>query len=204
MPNIFDLFAQSERALDRSQGGLGIGLSLVKHLIEMHHGTIKVHSEGIGRGATFTLHLPRIEAPESRMIETSGPHEKPRRILVVDDNIDAADSLAMLLRLEGHEVETAYSAHGALEATERLKPDVVVLDIGLPQLDGYEVARQLRANPTLSGMQLIALTGYGQNEDRARSIAAGFDAHFTKPVQREALAELFADKKRSDPPAPTP
>lgn len=191
LPRIFDLFVQAERSLDRSQGGLGIGLFVVKRLVEMHHGTVHAASAGVGRGATFSIRLPRIEPPEEAAPDNfhqSGPR---RRILVVDDNSDAADSLAMLLRLEGHEVETAYTATRALEAVECKKSEAVLLDIGLPQMSGYEIARRLRADPSTVEIHLIALSGYGQKHDRERSAGAQFDAHLVKPAGIEPIKQIL-------------
>jgi PAS domain S-box-containing protein len=191
LPHVFDLFVQSERTLDRAQGGLGIGLSIVKGLIEMHGGTVKAASDGAQRGSTFTIRLPRITPPE-----ITHPAHRPasgvkRRVLIVDDNVDAADSLAMLLESDGHEAETAYSANTALEAVERVRPEIVLLDVGLPLTDGYEIARRLRASNTVPGMRLVALTGYGREEDRERARAAGFDDHLLKPADIAALQELL-------------
>lgn len=191
LPHLFDLFVQSQRTLDRSQGGLGIGLSVVKRLIEMHRGSVQAASDGIGRGSTFTIRLPRIAQPRLQSDAKSMDPMRPRRVLVVDDNVDAADSLAMLLKLDGHEVHTVYGATEALEAAVRLKPEVMFLDIGLPVMDGYEVARQLRSHNGHMPLHLIALTGYGQKEDRQRSMAAGFDEHLVKPVTPEALETMF-------------
>ena len=191
LPHVFDLFVQSERTLDRAQGGLGIGLSIVKGLIEMHGGTVKAASAGAQRGSTFTVRLPRIAPPEvARPVQRPAPGIK-RRVLIVDDNVDAADSLAMLLRSDGHEAETAYTANTALEAVERVRPEIVLLDVGLPQTDGYEIARQLRASNKVPGMRLVALTGYGREEDRERARAAGFDDHLLKPADMAALQELL-------------
>jgi CheY-like chemotaxis protein/anti-sigma regulatory factor (Ser/Thr protein kinase) len=192
LPHLFDLFVQSQRTLDRSQGGLGIGLSVVKRLIEMHHGSVEAASQGIGKGSTFTMRLPRIAPPELPSAVQSTAPTKARRILVVDDNVDAADTLAMLLELDGHEVHAVYGAAEALEAATRIKPDILFLDIGLPGMDGYEVARQLRARNDLGALRIIALTGYGQPEDRRRSIAAGFNDHLVKPVTPQALETVFA------------
>ena len=193
LPHVFDLFVQSERTLDRSQGGLGIGLSVVKRLIEMHQGSVSAVSEGPRRGSTFTIRLPRIPPP---LQDTTGTPALVRaagkRILVVDDNPDAADSLAMLLRLDGHEVHTVYGPAEALKAADQLKPEVIFLDIGLPQVDGYEVARRLRLNSGQEPLRLVVLTGYGQQEDRTRSHAAGFDAHLVKPVNPQALEQIFS------------
>jgi CheY-like chemotaxis protein len=192
LPRVFDLFVQSERTLDRAQGGLGIGLSIVKGFIEMHGGTVKASSAGVHRGATFTIRLPRTSPPHEALAQPNRPGSQvKRRVLVVDDNVDAADSLAMLLKSDGHEAETAYSADAALAAVERLRPEVVLLDVGLPQVDGYEIARHLRASNTVPGMRLIALTGYGQEKDRERARAAGFDDHLLKPADMNALQRLL-------------
>jgi PAS domain S-box-containing protein len=192
LPHVFDLFVQSERTLDRSQGGLGIGLSVVKRLVEMHQGAVSAESEGIGRGSRFTIRLPRIPPPLQDATGTAASlRAAARRILVVDDNADAADSLAMLLRLDGHEAHTAYGAAEALKAADRLKPEVIFLDIGLPQMDGYEVARRLRLNNGHEPLRLVALTGYGQQEDRTRAHSAGFDDHLVKPVSPQALEQIF-------------
>ena len=192
LPSLFDLFVQSKRTLDRSQGGLGIGLSVVKRLIEMHRGTVQASSKGIGQGATFTILLPRVPAPHAQSgAASSNPDVSPRRILIVDDNVDAADTLSMLLELDGHSVSTVYGAVEALEAAARLKPDMLFLDIGLPIIDGYEVARRLRSQPSTSGLRMVAVTGYGQKEDRERALASGFDDHMVKPVTLEALETLL-------------
>ena len=192
LPNIFDLFTQGARPLDRSQGGLGIGLSIVKRLVEMHQGTVSAASEGIGRGSTFSMRLPRMAAPQRAAAGCVAPTAAQRRILVVDDNADAADSLAMLLRFEGHEVKTAYSGPEALEAVRRMRPQAVFLDIGLPQMDGYEIARRLRVDPAAGRVHLIAVTGYGQEHDRERGREAGFSAHLVKPADIEAVKQILA------------
>ncbi len=192
LPRVFDLFVQSERTLDRSQGGLGIGLSVVKRLIELHGGSVSAESSGIGAGSTFTIRLPRAEPPRSAEPAPLALPTRTHRVVVVDDNVDAADSLAMLLRLEGHEVHTAYSAADAIEAARALRPEVMFLDIGLPEMDGYEVARQIQTASTRAAPRLIALTGYGQPEDRQRSKTAGFEGHIVKPVTPEALEAIFA------------
>jgi PAS domain S-box-containing protein len=191
VPRVFELFVQSERTPDRAQGGLGIGLSVVKRLVEMHGGAVAVASEGQGRGTTVTIRLPRIEPPAG---EERAPAlaSAARRVLVVDDSADAADSLAMLLELEGHEVTTAYSASAALEAAARLHPEVAFIDIGLPQMDGYEVARRLRATENGREIRLVALTGYGQPDDRAEARRAGFDHHLMKPADWESVGAILA------------
>jgi CheY-like chemotaxis protein len=192
LPTVFDLFVQSRRTLDRSQGGLGIGLTVVKQLIQLHGGSVSADSAGAGRGTTVTVHLPAVQ-PASAPYRENAPSTAPRRrILVVDDNEDAANSLAMMLQLEGHDVCTAYSASGALSAAEQQKPEVVFLDIGLPKLDGYEVARRLRAQYGSASPHLIALTGYGRPEDRARALTAGFAAHLTKPVDPQQLRQVLS------------
>jgi signal transduction histidine kinase len=185
---VFDLFVQGDRALDRGQGGLGIGLTLVKRLVELHQGRVEASSEGPGRGATFTVTLPCISAvePQQRVPQLAQASKDSqvygRRVLVVDDNVDAAESTAAFLRLEGHEVKAVHDGLQALASLKVFDPHVVVLDIGLPGLDGYAVARQLRSRGDTSHVLLIALTGYGQKEDRARAAEAGFDYHFVKPA----------------------
>src|SRR5262249_8583145 len=158
----------------------GIGLSVVKRLVEMHGGEVTAHSEGVGQGARFVIRLPRVERSEhvTRAAAFKGP---PRRVLIVDDNVDAANSLAMLLSHAGHEAQVAYSGQHALDCIERFHPEVALLDIGLPGMDGYELAKRLRAMPGHSVMRLVAVTGYGKVEDRQRSQAAGFHDHLVKP-----------------------
>jgi len=192
LPRVFDLFVQSERTLDRSQGGLGIGLSVVKRLMEMHEGTVWAGSAGPGQGSTFTLRLPRIPQPDAATGHENRLQAPRRRILIVDDNEDAANSLAALLNHKGHETRAAYNGWDALALLDAFLPDVALLDIGLPAMDGYEVAQHLRARSDLKGLRLIALTGYGQAEDRARAKATGFDDHLVKPVDIAALERTFA------------
>jgi CheY-like chemotaxis protein/anti-sigma regulatory factor (Ser/Thr protein kinase) len=187
LPGIFDLFVQGDRTLDRAEGGLGVGLSVVKRLIEMHEGSVGVSSAGLGHGATFEIRLPRIAAPARAGEDAQGVESSPRRILIVDDNPDAANCLAMLLGLAGHETEVAHGALEALERVESFQPEMALLDIGLPGMNGYELARRLRIDAKLAGIRLVALTGYGQAEDQQRALAAGFDDHLVKPVD---LAEL--------------
>src|SRR5687767_12527608 len=184
---VFDLFVQGERALDRGQGGLGIGLTLVKRLVELHNGRVEAASDGPGRGAIFTVTLPCIAAvePQRQAPQFPAPRSSEvygRRVLVVDDNVDAAESTAAFLRLEGHEVKAVHDGLQALASLKVFDPHVVVLDIGLPGLDGYAVARQLRSRGDTSHVLLIALTGYGQKEDRSKAAEAGFDYHFVKPA----------------------
>ncbi len=187
LPRIFDLFVQSERTLDRSQGGLGIGLSIVKRLVEMHGGSAQVRSAGIGQGATFEIHLPLIERPRVELDANPQLTLAPRRILIVDDNADAADTLALVLELEGHETLAVYASTDAIERAGSFKPDIVLLDIGLPGMNGYELSAKFRSMPQLNGVRLIALTGYGQSEDHNRTKAAGFDDHLVKPVDAPML-----------------
>jgi PAS domain S-box-containing protein len=193
LPHVFDLFVQSERTLDRAEGGLGIGLSVVKRLVEMHGGSVQVASDGIGRGATFTLKLPRVEAPVP-LRRSTRPPAPPRRVLIVDDNVDAADGLAMLLQLDGHEVRAVYRAEDAFATARSFAPDFALLDIGLPQVDGYEVARRLRADPATRDIRLVAITGYGQHSDVRLAHDAGFEVHVVKPADPDALTRIFASE----------
>lgn len=197
LPHVFDLFVQGEPAPDTAQNGLGIGLSLVKNLVMMHGGTVHAYSEGSRLGSEFVVTLPLIAdasavAPASGDARPAKAPEGPRRkILVVDDNRDAAESVAMLLRLRGHEVTVAYEAESALEIAAVASPSVVLLDIGLPETDGYELCRRLRQNG-MAHSRIIAMTGYGQERDRVLSREAGFDAHTVKPVVIEDLVKLLA------------
>ncbi len=191
LPQIFELFVQSERSLDRAQGGLGIGLSVVKRLVEMHGGTVAARSPGAGQGSTLEVRLPLIAAPQEAPAEKVESSAGGRRILIVDDNSDAADSLALLLRLNGHNTQSVYLPEEALDRTLKFRPQIVLLDIGLPGIDGYEVARRIRACD--EAIKLIALTGYGQRDDIERARAAGFDAHLIKPVDFAALDRLLAE-----------
>ena len=197
LPHVFDLFTQSERTLDRAQGGLGIGLALVKRLIEMHGGDVEAHSAGIGQGSEFALRLPLVgDTPEEivspKITIASAAATKPRRILVVDDNEDAAEVTAILLRLEGHEVAVAHSGAAAIEQIPTALPDILLLDIGLPEMDGYELARHLRNLPETRDAVFIALTGYGRPDDRQNARDAGYDHHLVKPIEPEELLALIA------------
>ncbi len=191
---VFEMFAQVDTSLERSRDGLGIGLTLVKTLVEMHGGTVEVHSEGPGRGSEFTVRLP-IVAETPKLLPTTVADPIPsagRRILIVDDNEDGAESLALLLELSGHETLKAFDGMEALEAAERFRPDAVLLDIGLPGLNGYEVCRRIREEPWGKDVVLVAVTGWGQDEDRHRSRQAGFNTHMVKPVDHDALMKLLA------------
>jgi PAS domain S-box-containing protein len=195
LPRIFDLFVQEDRSLARSHGGLGIGLTLVRGLVEQHGGRVEARSDGPGRGCEILIRLPLRAAPQQTAPAAPQPDaaaEPPARILLVEDNIDAADALAELLRLWGHQVTIAHDGLLALEAARSVRPEVVLLDIGLPGMDGYEVARALRSLGGLEGVLLIALTGYGQESDRHRSQLAGFDHHMVKPVDVSRLRQLIA------------
>jgi len=198
LPRVFELFTQSERTLDRAQGGLGIGLSIVKQLIQMHGGECVARSAGVGHGSTFEITLPRCRPSAEVSSDPLDSSRTGRRVLIVDDNVDAATSLAEILRLEGHECEAVFSAHEGLERAATLRPDFVLLDIGLPGLDGYEVARRLRQLDGLEGVGLIALTGYGRPEDRERTRVAGFDGHFVKPLDFEQLERRLAQGRSRD------
>lgn len=190
IPRVFELFVQGERALDRSQGGLGVGLALCRMLMEMQGGTVTGSSAGIGRGSTFTLRLPLIGASRDAVPHDSVTNGKSARVLIVDDNRDAADSLALLLQLEEHDTLTAYSGADALTQAATFEPHFVLLDIGLPEMDGYEVARRMKA--VAPGARLIAITGYGLADDRQRSADSGFAAHLVKPVNLADIQTTFA------------
>jgi CheY-like chemotaxis protein len=191
---VFTMFSQIKMTQDRSEGGLGIGLALARALVQLHGGTIEARSEGIGRGSEFIVRIPR----RAVAVSTPAPAVQPvrteparRRVLIADDNRDAADSLAMLLEMEGHEVTVVHDGRQALTSIEKLAPDIALLDIGMPELDGYEVARRVRLRSAGRGLTLIAVTGWGQEADRVRAIEAGFNMHFTKPVEPERLIDLL-------------
>jgi signal transduction histidine kinase len=198
LPRLFQLFTQVDAAAHRAQGGLGIGLALVRQLVQMHGGSVTAYSDGPGKGSEFLIRLPlRMQRPRELMQSTLTPESglngsKPgHRILLADDNRDALDSLATLLQCDGHEVHTAGDGAEALEVAAQCRPDVVLLDIGMPKLDGYEVARRIRAEPWGKSAVLIALTGWGQDEDRRRSREVGFDSHLVKPLDPDALSSLL-------------
>ena len=191
---IFDLFVQQPQALDRSRGGLGLGLTLVKRLAELHDGSVAAASEGPGRGSEFTVRFPVVESPPSpERVNARRPRPAlRRRILIVEDNADARESLQMLLQLAGHEVQTAADGPSGLHKIEAFRPDVALIDLGLPGIDGYDLVRRVRGLPQTQATRFIAVTGYGQVEDRLRALNAGFDVHLTKPVDPERLERLLA------------
>ncbi len=199
LPRIFDLFTQLDHRMERSPSGLGIGLALVRRLVEMHGGSVTAHSEGPGCGSEFVVRLPlSIERTEGPGGEVSAADQQPmvsdgRRILIADDNADALESLATLLSLNGHQVFRAPDGEAALRVVERLKPEIALLDIGMPRLDGYEVARRIRTLDGGHNIMLVALTGWGQESDRRRAQEAGFDAHLTKPVDLDKLGQLLGE-----------
>ncbi len=213
LPRVFEPFTQVDRSLDRTQGGLGIGLTLVRRLIELHGGRVEAKSDGPGRGSEFLVHLPALTAapvPATPAAPAAnGKHPGPgpvpgARVLIVDDNVDGAESLAIFLQLLGLETRTAYDGPAGLEAAEEFRPQVVLLDIGLPRMDGYEVARRIRHHPELRDVLLVALSGYGQADDKRRSREAGFDHHLVKPVPPDALSELLNSATATRGPAPLP
>jgi signal transduction histidine kinase/ActR/RegA family two-component response regulator len=194
LPQLFEMFFQVDRTLERAQGGLGIGLSLVRRLVELHGGSVQAQSKGPGQGSEFIVRLPILEqeqAPPPQRAGTVAATAALRRILVVDDNPDAAGSLSQLLRMIGNEVQTAHDGLEAIAAAERFRPEVVLLDIGMPRLNGYDAAQRMRAAPWGQSMVLVALTGWGQEEDKRRAQVAGFDAHLVKPVDPTALTSLL-------------
>jgi two-component system CheB/CheR fusion protein len=218
LPRVFEMFTQAGEARERAPGGLGIGLTLVRNLVELHSGTVEAHSEGPGLGSEFIVRLPLAPSlpaedafalPPPRRVERTprAADLSALRVLVVDDNRDAADSLAMLLRISGAEVQVAHDGPGALRLLVAHQPDVALLDIGMPGMNGYELATQIRSREEGRRTALVALTGWGQEDDRRRSQAAGFDHHLVKPVAPRLLQDLLAslrpvgDRIRPDPAA---
>ena len=204
LPQMFELFAQGDRSLARSEGGLGIGLTVVKKLVEMHGGTISARSEGVGKGSDFTIRLPSASKPAATRTDaptspSTATEPRKARILVVDDNIDTARGMARLLKLIGHTIATAHSGPEAIEAARQHRPDFVLLDIGLPGMTGYEVAARLRQEESCQGAVIIAVSGYGQDEDRRRSKESGFDHHLIKPLDHDALLALLENSGNGHP-----
>jgi signal transduction histidine kinase/ActR/RegA family two-component response regulator len=196
LPRVFDMFMQVDQSLEKSHGGLGIGLTIVKRLVELHGGSIEAKSEGHGMGSEFIMRLPIVLSLVQEQQE-EGSVDQPRpaarhRILVVDDNMDAAGSLAMMLKLMGNEVRTAHDGLNAVETAAGFRPDLILLDIGMPKLNGYDACRRIRAQPWGRSVTIVALTGWGQDEDKRRSEQAGFDGHLVKPVEPAALERLLA------------
>jgi CheY-like chemotaxis protein len=203
LPQVFDMFVQVDRSIERAEGGLGIGLSLVKRLVEMHEGSVEAISSGLGLGSEFVVRLPLatadVETAELSTTEASSvAAAKPQRVLVVDDNEDAAATLAVLLGLMGHETRTASNGLRALEVAEVFQPNVTLLDIGMPKLNGYDTARRMRQESWGRDMLLVALSGWGQEADRAKSRSAGFDAHLVKPVDVVEILGLLARDRSND------
>jgi CheY-like chemotaxis protein len=202
LPGIFDLFTQVNRGAEVPQGGgLGIGLALVRQLVEMHGGTVTAKSAGADLGSEFVIRLPESAAPESapanaQPLAAAAAPEVRRRILIADDNADTLETLGTVLELRGHQVFRAANGQLALEAAARYLPDVALLDVGMPQLDGYEVARRIRAAPWGKDLTLVAVTGWGQEADRRRSREAGFDLHVVKPLDAERLSHLLSERSR--------
>jgi len=195
---VFDLFSQERQELDRSEGGLGLGLAIVKSLVEGHGGRVEARSEGKGRGAEFTIHIPLAELrKESALPNTSEQRvsdraSRGRRILIIDDNEDAAEVLSESLELLGHTTRVAYDGPAGLKIAAKFSPEVALVDIGLPVMDGFEVARALRESPQTAGVALVAITGYGQESDRVRTREAGFEEHLVKPIDIKQLTEWLA------------
>jgi CheY-like chemotaxis protein len=199
LPRIFDMFAQADPAPERSHAGLGVGLTLVRRLVEMHGGSVEARSEGLGRGAEFVIRLPIARSAGTRRSaeEQDAASEMPAlalRILVVDDNVDSASTMAALLEIEGHDVRVAHDGFKALEEIATFKADVAILDIGMPKMNGYTLARRIRSRMADAQPLLIAVTGWGQAEDRQRSKAAGYDHHLFKPVDPSALCALLVSR----------
>jgi len=189
LANVFELFAQAAGTSHAVQGGLGVGLSLARSIAELHGGVLTAHSEGLGKGSQFVLRLPATEAPAAHSdISAAEPEPGMRqRILVVDDNVDAAESLGTMLAYSGHDVRVAHGGVEALTTAREFAPNVMILDLGMPEMDGYEVAKAVRSDPKIAATRLIALSGYGQPDDRRRTADVGFDEHLVKPVEHDVL-----------------
>jgi two-component system CheB/CheR fusion protein len=193
LPHVFEPFAQAPQSNDRSRGGLGLGLAMVKGLVQLHDGTVSITSDGPGHGTEVTIALP-LETAAARPAALSEPlPSRSRRVLVIEDNADAADSLRDALTVLGHVVEVAYDGPGGLALARSFRPEIAICDIGLPSMDGYAVARAFRAEPALHGVYLVALSGYAQTEDRHRAGQAGFDRHVAKPAALDKLERVLAE-----------
>jgi CheY-like chemotaxis protein/anti-sigma regulatory factor (Ser/Thr protein kinase) len=197
LESVFEMFRQVDKSLERTRGGLGIGLTLAKRLVELHGGQISVRSEGAGCGSEFMVVLPALAERDSGVAAAPRPSTvatKRQRILVTDDNRDAASILSKLLQLNGHDVETAHNGREAIERAEAWRPDVLLLDLGMPEMNGYDVCRSIRQTPWGRGIRIVALTGWGQDQDRRNTREAGFDDHLVKPVDLRALDKVLAPK----------
>ncbi len=210
LPIVFELFTQEQRSPDRGRGGLGIGLTLVRRIVEIHGGTVEARSAGAGKGAEFIIRLPARPAADGDIVPSPEPvaggprrEAQPSHILIVEDNPDAAESLMMVLELLGHQVRVVYDGQAAMDAARANLPDVMLIDIGLPGMNGYELAQTVRREAAFSGIVLVALTGYGRSEDKTRALAAGFNHHLVKPVDLQALADLVARPAPSRGPTST-
>jgi signal transduction histidine kinase/ActR/RegA family two-component response regulator len=193
LPDLFRIFSQVDHTSSRSEGGLGIGLALVKQLIELHDGEVTATSEGLGKGSEFMIRLPATARPDtpSLLMKATDEAKEPARILVVDDNVDSVKSMAMLLKLAGHTVMTAHNGPQAIEVAQAYRPQCILLDLGLPGMSGYDVAKRLRQDANGKNALIVAVSGYGQEEDRRQSKAAGFDHHLVKPINHEELSSLL-------------
>ncbi len=202
LPQVFDKFMQVDRSLEAAKKGLGIGLTLVRQLVELHGGSVEARSAGPGAGSEFIVRIPLVEAPKAHAVTRravdKGATGHRRRILIVDDNLDAADSLSLLLRVMGHDTQTAHDGAAAYDMAMEFNPELVLLDIGMPKVNGYDAARLIRREAWGKEMYLVALTGWGQDEDRRRSEEAGFNHHLTKPVDPTVIEELLESIPRSE------
>jgi CheY-like chemotaxis protein/anti-sigma regulatory factor (Ser/Thr protein kinase) len=196
LPTLFEPFTQVERSLDRTRGGLGLGLTLVKRLVELHDGRVSAASPGLGRGSEFTVRIPLAGPPARPAPPDAAPAAcgKARRVLIVEDNPDVREALSIWLESRGHQVEATADGERGLALILGSRPDIALVDVGLPGLDGYAIARRIRATPGTESIRLVALTGYGQPEDRREAMEAGFDAHLVKPVDEAALLQLLVDR----------
>jgi CheY-like chemotaxis protein len=195
LPHVFEVFQQADQGLDRTRGGLGLGLALVKGLADLHQGTISVASEGLGKGAIFTLRIPAERADaaaDGNSAPIAAADTRKRRILIIEDSYDAAITSRMILEREGHEVRVAENGNAGVAVAHEFLPQVILCDIGLPGIDGYQVARMLRQDPILAGIYLVALTGYGRDADKRRAREAGFDRHMTKPIDFSMLRQTLS------------
>jgi CheY-like chemotaxis protein len=203
LPGLFEAFAQAPQSFDRARGGLGLGLAIVENLVKLHGGSVHASSPGLGHGSEFVVRLPALEhaiaAPPAGAAAVRTPAPGSARILVVDDNLDAAEMLTIILEESGYRTHAAHDGPSALEAADRFAPQVAVVDLGLPVMDGFELARQLQARPNLATTKLVAVTGYGQVQDRARTAAAGFAAHLVKPVDIDQLRAVIKGLLPADP-----